>query len=374
MTGRHDLFMAIADLQHGGAQRVFSQLANQWTAEGLRISVATLSRPEDDFFELDARVHRQCIGGIARSPGLLQALGGNAGRLRGLRRAMRAADAPCILSFVGAMNIMCVIAAAGLGRRVVISERNDPSRQSLGRAWDRLRRWCYPRADLVTANSQSALRALAGFVPQHKLAYVPNPFAAPAGNEVADLPAHTILNVGRLTGQKAQDVLIQAFAKARTICAATDWHLALIGTGEAEASLRQLTDELGLGARVHFLGRTRDPYPYYRAASVFALPSRFEGTPNALLEAMSCGLPAIVSDGSGGPLDYVTDGETGLVARTGDIDALSAALVRVMADDDLRTHLGAAARERMHRESFDAAIQIWRKTLDLPAATTVNNR
>ena len=366
MNGPHDLCMAIADLSAGGAQRVFSQLANHWAAQGLKIAVVTLSEERDDFFRLDPRVDRQSIGGLKPSSGAFNALVANLRRLLALRRAIAVADAPCVLSFVGAMNVMCIAASAGLGRRVIISERNDPSRQSLGRFWDRMRRWLYPRADLVTANSEAALRALAAFVPARKLAYVPNPIARAEGSELAALPPQTVLNVGRLTAQKAQDVLLDAFAQATSEMTGSEWHLAFIGSGECEAALRQQADALGIAERVLFIGQVGDPFPYCRAAGIFALPSRFEGTPNALLEAMSCGLPPIVSDASGGPLDYVTDGESGLVVAANDAPSLARALARLMSDSALRTRLGNAARDRLRNHSFESALETWQAVLGLP--------
>jgi glycosyltransferase involved in cell wall biosynthesis len=94
---------------------------------------------------------------------------------------------------------------------------------------------------------------------------------------------------------------------------------------------------------VSFLGHQSDPFPFLYAASVFVLPSRFEGMPNAMLEAMGAGLAIIVSDASPGPLELIRDGETGLVFPNGDTDALADAILRLCCDPTLRERLATAS-------------------------------
>lgn len=360
--------MIIADLGSGGAQRVFTDLANHWARAGVRICVVTMSRRDDDFFSLDPTVDRISIGGLAASRNLVDQLHANIGRLLSLRRAMRQARAKCVISFIGTVNILSVMAAVGLGVRLVICERNDPSRQSLGRPWDILRRWLYRRADVVTANSRGALDALRSFVPAAKLAFVPNPLPLPPAGRGADPDARRVLNVARLNQQKAQDVLLKAFAKVYAAGAPCDWQLVIVGEGEERENLVRLSEQLGIKDAVEFAGRVKDPYDYYSEAGLFALPSRHEGTPNALLEAMSIGLPVIVSDGSSGPLDYVVNDETGLVVAVDDVEALAQALARLMTDRALRCRLGEAARHRVNSGDRQAAYSAWQEAvgLDVP--------
>lgn len=356
--------MIIADLSAGGAQRVFSQLANHWADAGYRLCVVTMSQPADDFFQLNPEIDRISIGGFGSSRGLLDQITANFGRIRRLRRAMRQARARCIVSFIGTMNILCVLAAVGLRLRLVICERNDPSRQRLGRPWDELRRWLYRHADLITANSHGAIEELKAFVPESKLAYVANPEPTVEASVQADLSSRCVLNVGRLNRQKAQDVLIRAFAKARAT-AAGDWRLVVVGEGEERENLQALACDLGIDDAVELVGRTDDPYVYYANAAIFALPSRYEGTPNVLLEAMTCGLPVIVSDASDGPLDYVRHEQTGLVVAVDDVDDLAHALSRLMQDVDVRGSLGGAAREFLKQRDRQAPFDAWTSALGL---------
>lgn len=358
-----DLCMVIADLSPGGAQRVFSQLANAWASRGRRLCVVTLSPVEEDFFQLAPQIRRISIGGQSDSRGLIAALGANYARIRRLRSALKQSGAQTVLSFVGVMNILTVLATRGLGLTVAISERNDPARQSLGRLWDFLRRHTYALADIVTANSSGAVETLADYVERKKLTLVANPVAPKTSSQTADLPGPVILNVGRLAPQKAQDVLLEAFAKV--LRGSPEWHLVIIGTGPLEGALKDQAKRLGIADKVLFTGQVDDPFSYYRAARIFALPSNFEGTPNTLLEAMSSGLASVVSDASSGPLDFVSHDETGLVVPAGDPVELAEALTRLIADPGLRGRLGDAAKVRTAALGIDAILPVWEALLRL---------
>ena len=139
----------------------------------------------------------------------------------------------------------------------------------------------------------------------------------------------------------------------------------MVGEGRREGELRALAASLGIAPRVDWHGVVRDPYAFYHTASIFALPSRVEGTPNALLEAMSCGLPVVVTDSAPGPLELVDDGETGLVVPGGDARALAEALRLLARDEALRRRLGEAARERVREYDLPRALAAWESVVGI---------
>jgi GalNAc-alpha-(1->4)-GalNAc-alpha-(1->3)-diNAcBac-PP-undecaprenol alpha-1,4-N-acetyl-D-galactosaminyltransferase len=368
----HDIAFVIADLGCGGAQRVLTTLANALAKRQRRICVITLATPEGDFFTLDPGITRIAIGGISRSGSITGSIAANLRRLFLLRRAFRKAQPDAIVAFIASTNVLAIIAAAGLNTQVVISERNDPRLQSHGRAWNMLCRLLYRRADLVTANSHGALAALSAFVPDAKLFFAPNPIQDP-GAAAAISPQSNggepkFLIVGRLNHQKAHDVLLDAFAQS--LKAIPTWRLSIVGGGKLETILKQQANRLGISDRVDWVGEAKDPFAYYADAACFLLPSRFEGTPNALLEAMGCGLPAIVSDASPGPLEYVEDGVTGLVVPVDNASALAAAMIRLAKDPALRRQLGEAAKKRIAAHDPDQIIKTWEMLLQLSPVET----
>ena len=251
---------------------------------------------------------------------LAQQIWGLGRRTLYLRRTIRKIGPDSVLSFLTQTNILTVLATRGLATHTVISERNDPRLQRHQARVERLRHIVYPWADVVTANSKGALTALQSFVPKHKLAFLPNPLAATPASETATFAAPTVITVGRLVEQKGIDVLLAAWAKVAP--SLPDWRLALVGDGPLAGELKEQARKLGVEDSVDWVGHVSDPFPLLRGAKLFVLTSRFEGTPNALLEAMACGLPAVVSDASPGPCELIGTDESraGLIVPVEDAD------------------------------------------------------
>jgi GalNAc-alpha-(1->4)-GalNAc-alpha-(1->3)-diNAcBac-PP-undecaprenol alpha-1,4-N-acetyl-D-galactosaminyltransferase len=402
-----NIILVCNSLDAGGIERVVSTLANEWSRCGRKVSVITL-HDRRRFFALDPSVHHVIIdrAGLTWVAEFLKKLKSRLSKLRvarpwlitlfglrlyrlfaerfyslnfqlfieyeswALRRALRSVESPVVVSFGTSINIITLRACEGLGRRVIISERNDPRRLARFGLWDLMWRKHYRSADLVTANTHTALNDMSGFVEPGKLAYVPNPLALAKGNGNGNGHAHTpispspfFLNIGRLVSDKAHDVLLEAFALLGDEL--KEWRLAILGDGRMRDTLKAQAASLGVASRVHWHGIVQDPHAFYRAANIFVLPSRVEGTPNALLEAMSCGLPVIVSDGAPGPLELVEDGVTGLVVPVNDATALAAALRRLASDDELRSRLGEAARARVSEYELPRALAAWESVVGL---------
>ena len=286
-------------------------------------------------------------------------------RVRGLRRAIQHAGAHNVISLCGPANVASVLACRGGTNYLVISERNDPARQKLRFPWDTLRRPLYGEADVVTANTHGALETMRSYVAPEKLAHVPNPVDARDPTRearVEGLTGQRLLMVGRLAPQKGHSVLFRALARLPDDLAS--WRLSIVGQGELEDELRTQAEQLGVAARIDWHGQVKDPYPYYEAASILVLPSLHEGSPNALLEAMSCGLAAIVSDASPGPLELVTDELNGLVVPAGDATALASKITRLARSPDLRRKLGTEARQLSTRHALPKVVARWEELLD----------
>jgi starch synthase (maltosyl-transferring) len=183
-------------------------------------------------------------------------------------------------------------------------------------------------------------------VPRSRLAVIPNGIEIqPARSAMAvdrlnlGLPHGSIVGlfVGRLDPQKGVDVLVRALAVARNQVASL--HMLLAGSGPEREYLARLVDDLGLGSYVHFLGWRDDVSAVLRAADFFVLPSRWEGMPNAVLEAMAAGLPVIATRAEGS-MELVRNGETGRLVEIDDEHALANALVELACDATLRDAWG----------------------------------
>lgn len=211
------------------------------------------------------------------------------------------------------------------------------------------------RADAFIANSREVREELvAAGCPGERIAHIPNgvdltrfhpdPVARAADERrrlgLPDGPLAVF--TGRLDPQKGLHTLVEAMRSPAL--AAAGAHLLLLGDGPQRAELAQAVERNGLRDRVQFRGVVEDVAPYLRASDLFAFPTRGEGMPNALLEAMATGLPCVAS-AVGGCRDVITHGETGLLVPAGDAAAFQAALETLVQSAALRERLGAAARE-----------------------------
>jgi glycosyltransferase involved in cell wall biosynthesis len=167
----------------------------------------------------------------------------------------------------------------------------------------------------------------------------------------------TVCYVGHLERRKGVERLVEAFAgiyEERSTA-----RLLLVGGGRAgpedtEPSIRALVAELGLEEAVRFFGVQQDPRPFFHASDVFVLPSFREGMPNALLEAMACGLPCIAPPSAGG--DEVIEPEMGLVPPSNAPEDLLAALRALAGYSARRAAMGRAAAERALEFDVDRVV------------------
>ncbi len=168
---------------------------------------------------------------------------------------------------------------------------------------------------------------------------------APDGPGVTDARSAVLVHVSNFRSLKRVDDVVAIFAEARRRAPERAMTLQLVGDGPERERIRGLVRAAGLDESVHFLGERTDLPAVLRSADLFLLPSETESFGLAALEAMSCGVPVIASRVGGVP-EVVVDGETGLLAPVGDVAAMAAHVVRLLADAPLRARLGAAARRR----------------------------
>jgi glycosyltransferase involved in cell wall biosynthesis len=149
--------------------------------------------------------------------------------------------------------------------------------------------------------------------------------------------------VGRLERIKNQAMLIRAFAE---LCRrhSQDAHLAIVGIGDEETALKALAESLAISHRIFFLGMQHEMERIYPLLDVFALPSLHEGTCLSLLEAQSCGIPVVATD-VGGNSAILSDGQSGFLCPSQDVESMASLLLKLIQDDLLRSRMGAFARQ-----------------------------
>jgi glycosyltransferase involved in cell wall biosynthesis len=243
------------------------------------------------------------------------------------------------------------------GRGVVVIAQEHLNLASRRPAMQRDIRRTYRRLDAVTVLTDSDRRAyeeaLGG---AGRVVCIPN--GVPAGERApSDLSSPVALAAGRLTRQKGFDLLVSAYAQVAR--QEPGWTLKICGRGPLRHDLLAMAEECGVADRLVLPRQVRDMGSEMKQASLFVLSSRWEGLPMVLIEAMSNSLPVVAFDCPTGPAELVEDGVTGLLVPPGDVDALAAAILRLIRDEDMRRRFGAAALERAANYTLDSIAKRW---------------
>lgn len=329
----------------GGVERMSVMLMNSMVERGHDVSLFTWDHAAAQAYypmHESIRWYRLDMGDPAQKAG--------AGlRFARMRRFRSWATSPAPDAVVAFQHGAFLFAAASLlvsRVPVVLAERNAPQRfdhTSEGRH-RRLRFASMRLAAAITVQFESYVERYPAWL-RERIVTIHNPVPRPQAFATpgADKSAHTLLSVGRLSYQKNLSTLVRAFAALADDC--PDWNLRLVGDGDERGQLEQLVASLGLESRVAFPGSTRDTSAEYRAADLFCLPSRWEGFPNAVAEAMAHGLPVVGFRDCAGMSDLIRPGRDGALADgNGNVQSLSSTLKPLMTDSAMRVRLGLEAR------------------------------
>ena len=324
MTQRPKILLLIPHLGDGGAEQVTALLARHLSEKKYEMHLGLMTQPDAGAEPLPAGV---TVHGL------------NAHRVRngGLRlpRLVRRLRPEVILSGMAHLNFLVLLLRPLFPRRTrIVVRQNGTVSSSLGfgdlPAYTvLLYRVLYRHADRVICQS----RAMADDVRLEigaackQLVVLRNPVDVDAIRVAKGAmnpwtgPGPHLLAVGRLSREKGFDLLLRALAAVRKRFPDAD--LLIAGDGPEANALRVERHALGLDEAVRFLGNVAAPAAYFAGASLFVLPSRHEGLPNALLEAAAGGLPIVATPASGGVIDLVS-GQPGVwVTREISAGALS---------------------------------------------------
>ena len=254
--------------------------------------------------------------------------------------AIRRMRPQAVVSSLGYMNV-ALIASRWLlprGTRIIVREANMPSLSLPSGPRPGLTRWLYrryyPRADAVICTSYMMMAEMAGAigVDRTRLHLLPNPVDVPAVRaEICSLAAHPagpvrFIAAGRLIRQKGFDRLVERFVNFPL-----ESRLTILGEGFDRRALQAACDRLGLDGRVDMPGFVNKPWPHYAAADAFLMPSRWEGMPNAALEALACGTPVIATPQSGAIAELAAQAPEGALTIAPWGESFDAAMAAVKA-------------------------------------------
>jgi GalNAc-alpha-(1->4)-GalNAc-alpha-(1->3)-diNAcBac-PP-undecaprenol alpha-1,4-N-acetyl-D-galactosaminyltransferase len=264
-----------------------------------------------------------------------------------LRKKMKAIHPDSILSFGEYWNSLVLIALLCLKYPVYVSDRCQPDK-SLGKIHDRLRKWLYPRATGIIAQTGKAKDIYNAQFLNNNIAVI--------GNPIREIPAkgniekeNIVLSVGRLIRSKHHDKLIELFLKISN----PDWKLIIVGYDHLKQKnsekLKRIISDNSAEDRVILAGKQSDVESYYLKSKIFAFTSSSEGFPNVIGEAMSAGMPVIAFDCIAGPSDMIVDNENGYLIPLFDYDQFQTKLEKLMNNEELQIQMGDNAIESIKK-------------------------
>jgi FkbM family methyltransferase len=373
------VLVAIPGGEYGGAERYAVRIAAAAAREGWEVAAAV--RRYDELAPMRRDLHD---AGVT----VLQMIRGERIREFAGFLAMLAVHRPDVVHLtlpwpVGMGRLRSACALFGTPAVLVHQVVPDAAELQVRRAWlYRLSRRRRQRWVAVSAYGAVMLKRIFGLSPSDEIPVIHNaprpvlpdhalsdaePGAVARGRARASLgldeDGEAVVTVGRLAYEKGHDVLIAA--AARLADERPRAQILIAGEGAGRASLQRLIDEAGLQDRVRLIGQAQDVGQLLRAADVFAFPSRREGTPFALMEAMSAGVPVVAAD-FGGVDEIVDSGENGIVVPQDDPAALADAIDGLLRDPVRAGSFAERARERA--EQFSEAAML-RSTLTLLRAS-----
>jgi glycosyltransferase involved in cell wall biosynthesis len=351
----------IAALDTGGAQKVIAQLAGGLARHGHEVTLMTYTPSIPDFYATPTGVKRVTLPlepGPHRWFNPLRQIR----RLLTLRSGLRSESPDVIISFIDTTNILSLVISPSGTPPVIACERVNPEYNGIGPHWRLLRRILYPRAAKVVMQTEDTRRWALSLWPRWDAVAIPNPVLPPVFIEAAPRPAFlskplNLMAMGRLDRQKGFDILLSAFAGLAAKF--PEWQLIILGEGPARAALEKMVRDLGLEGRVLLQGAVDKPSEVLKYADLFVLSSRYEGFPNALTEAMACGVPAVSFDCPSGPSEIIRNGIDGLLVPAENRKGLASALDTLMSDGDRRARMGQRASEVIQRFDMEKYLDTW---------------
>jgi glycosyltransferase involved in cell wall biosynthesis len=374
--------LLLSSLHGGGAERVAVHLLNRSDDSLLDVRMGLLRKSGPFLPEADtSRIQVSPVG-----ESWLEFEGHNSSFYRphkllaggllapmNVRRMMREVRPHVVMSFLKGMSVVTYAALKACGRhrpRWIAREGNNTfaviedelANRAAKALVTRVTSHCYRAADCFLANSHHMAQGLEKdlALDPNKVRVIHNPIDLERVRARAREPVPRaggrdfIVTAGRLEYQKGHDLLLRAFAGS---AACADLDLVILGRGTREEELKQLASELGIGDRVSFVGFQENPWAWLSRAKLFVLPSRWEGFPSVVAEALACGVPALVTDCEFGPKEVVEHGISGWVVPPEDVDAFRRAMENILGNAELAQRLAANGPARAAQFGIDEMLR-----------------
>ena len=314
----------IGAMNYSGAEKVLSIIASELAVKKYRVSVILL---EDEVGAVRSENSITTYGAKATGNKISRILN----RWKNIRNVVKQLSPDVVVSFGSVCNVNTIPAMFGVSIPLVVCERNDPVYDPRKQS-EKFTRWILYRFAKGYVFQTERIRDYFSNSIRKKSAVIPNPIIDSGIRWSIDACEKSIATVARLDDfQKDHRVMFQAFAKFSDIN--PDYTLDIYGDGPDRKLYEKLIEEMGMQGKIVLHGKSHRPLESIRTSEVFLLTSKFEGMPNALMEALSIGMPCVSTDcGGGGAAELCLMANSGSIVPIGDTTAISDALCELVQD------------------------------------------
>lgn len=335
------IVFVVPNMIGGGTERSVSLLANEYVKEGIEVAILIFAGDKIEY-SLDERVEVVMAGGP--SDGNLRI---RLKRIEFMREYYRKNKGCLIFAFSVMGAVFSGIATVGERHRTLVSERSNPDEYE--HKW--LRDFFYRRADKVVLQTDDVLKCFGKKI-RKKAVVIPNPIDPTLPSVYRGKRKKKISTAGRLEPVKDPKMLIRAFYDFQKEF--QDYTLEIYGKGTMEQELKTMVKELGIADKVNFHGFCTTVREEIHDSAMYVLTSRYEGISNALIEALSMGIPVIATDCPvGGTRMCIKDHENGIMIPVGDSKRLTEAMKELASNEELSQKLTENAAKLRERFSIE---------------------
>ena len=349
----------------GGVERQALALANEMSRRGHKVSLLTLdSSGAEAFYKIDKTVdwYKLDIGNHSKKASWVIRIK----RKKHIRQILNSFKPSLCIAFQDGMFMALRAYTAGMCIPIIAAERESPFRFEFISA-GKYRYLIYQAmrfAHHITIQCDSYLDEYPKWL-RSKITIIPN--AVEQCNNTVEYKIckkeyKILLCVGRLGYQKNQLLLVKVFTRLGQIF--TDWKLVFIGEGEGREELETAIHDSGLSDRIELIGAVKNVPDWYLQSEILCVPSRWEGFPNVVGEALAHGLPVVGFDGCGGVRDLIITNKNGLLAEGNDnAESLLSSLRYIMASERKRNYMQSHARPSVQKYKPQLVYDKWERLL-----------
>lgn len=333
-----------------GIHRMESQLIKEWKKQGHTVNIIDNKCQPVDHQEFESKTRETVRESKVFFVKYIK-------RIKRFKKYFKAHPDDRIVALGWRQGCWAAVIGLFVKNRVLISERNDPTKNPTSALRRRLRNFCFRLADVCVFQTEDAMKYFSKSI-QKKGVIIPNPINSQIPDFNITERENYIIAVGRLNTQKNYHMMLDAYTLFHKDY--PEYVLDIYGDGVLYDELTAYARKLGVESAVNFKGFSPDIYPLMAKAAMYVSSSDYEGICNSMLEALAIGVPTICTDCPvGGARQMIEDGENGLLVPVGDAQSFCKAMCRIAGDKGFAERIAKNAKDIRKKYPIEVIADKW---------------